>query len=82
LQARWGRATVVEKVSPYSYKLLTDEGTVRTLHANLLRRFVNQLSTVGVIFEEESEFGQVDHYPIADDIPPDPKVDNSSDKYD
>jgi len=33
----------------------------------LLRKFVNQINTVGIIFEEESDFGKVNHYPIAGD---------------
>jgi len=51
----------------YSFNVLMENGAIRTLHANLLKKIVNQINTVGIIFEEESDFGKVHHYPISGD---------------
>jgi len=62
--ARWqGPGTVTAKLSPCSYRVALDTGAVRTLHANHLRRFVSRVASVGVIFEDDSEFGSIEYCP-------------------
>jgi Integrase core domain len=59
--SRWiGPATVVLKVSDNSYNVLTENGAIRTLHADKLRFFNNRVSNVGVVFEDDSEFGKLE----------------------
>jgi len=45
------------------YRLSLDDGSVRVLHANSLRNYVSRVQSVGVIFDDESEFGAVIPYP-------------------
>ena len=64
--ARWqGPGTITAKLSPYSYRVSLDTGAVRTLHANDLRRFIPRVSSVGVIFEDDTDFGQIEYCPAA-----------------
>ena len=64
--ARWqGPGTVTAKLSPYSYRISLDTGAVRTLHANDLRRFIPRVNSVGVIFEDDTDFGQIEYCPTA-----------------
>ena len=66
LLAQWlGPATVVAKVSPHSYRISLDSGAVRVLHANHLRPFVARVSSVGVIFEEDEDFGKIEYCPTS-----------------
>src|SRR5215469_6859654 len=58
LVSRWmGPATVVGKKSPYSYTVALDNGSVRLLHANQLKPFYLRINALGVMFEDEEEFG-------------------------
>ena len=62
--SRWvGPGTVNLKVSENSYHVALDDGSVRHIHANKLRRFVPQVSNIGVVFEEDDQFGGVHYYP-------------------
>src|SRR6267154_2277756 len=59
LVSEWlGPATVVEVVSDFSYRVALNTGAVRTLHANKLRKYVNRVNVVGVIFDEDRDFGE------------------------
>jgi hypothetical protein len=67
LVSQWvGPATVVSVVSKYSYRIALDSGSIRTLHANRLRKFVSRINTVGVIYEEDSDFGDLECCPYRD----------------
>ena len=63
LLSRWiGPATIVSKVAENSYSVLCDDGSIKTLHADKLRPFVNRIANVGIIFDDsdDNEFGSID----------------------
>ena len=37
--------------------------SVRHMHANKLRKFIPRVANIGVIFEEDEEFGDISYYP-------------------
>jgi len=60
--ARWkGPGTITAKLSPYSYRVALNSGAVRTLHVNDLRRFIPRVASVGVIFEDDSDFDHIEY---------------------
>ena len=69
LKSKWmGPATVTAVLSPYSYRIALGDGSVRTLHANRLRKYNLRIQTVGVIFEDDSDFGNIEYCPIVDEL--------------
>ena len=52
-----GPATTTEVVSDYSYRIALSTGSVGVLHVNKLRKFVNRVNSVGVIYDEDKDFG-------------------------
>jgi hypothetical protein len=61
--AQWqGPGTITAILSPHSYRVALDTGAVRTLHANDLRKFVARVDSVGVIFDDDTEFGRIETY--------------------
>ena len=66
LKARWqGPASIQARVSAYSYRILLPDGSLRTLHANKLRKFINNINHIGIIFDEERDFGDVVYAPVS-----------------
>jgi len=64
LLAQWqGPATVVARVSSHSYRVSLDTGAVKVFHANHLRRFIARVDSVGVIFEDDEDFGRIEYCP-------------------
>lgn len=64
LLKKWkGPARVVRRTRPNRYTVSLDDGSQRHVHANKLRPFVQRVGTVGVIFEEDHEFGDVPEIP-------------------
>src|SRR3989441_2472643 len=60
LISEWiGPATVVGFVSDYGYRIALNTGAVRILHANNLRKFIARVNVVGVIYDEDKEFGEI-----------------------
>jgi len=59
---------VISKISPYSYRLLIEDGATRTLHANRLRKFITQVNSIGIVFEADNEFGRLDTCLISADV--------------
>ena len=62
--ARWKRGTVVKVRSPNSYSIQTPDGACRQLHANKLRLFVARVQHVGIINDQDAEFGAVEYFPV------------------
>lgn len=60
LAAKWlGPAKVVSRERPYTYLVdLGDRGR-RSVHANKLRPYITRVNVVGVIFEDDKEFGEI-----------------------
>ena len=64
LVSEWiGPATVVGIVSNYGYRIALNTGAIRILHANNLRKFVTRINAVGVIYDEDKDFGSIECCP-------------------
>lgn len=71
LKPKWiGPATVIERPRPYSYRIEFADGTQKTVHANKLRRYHSRVNTVGVIFDEDKDFGRVEWVPRKTNVCP------------
>src|SRR5207247_7711185 len=65
LVSEWiGPGTIVEVVSANSYKVSLSSGAIRTLHANKLRKLVSRAQTVGVLYDEDRDFGDIEVCPV------------------
>jgi len=66
LLANWqGPAVVSEILSEHAYRIVLDNGSSRTLHANNLRRYVSKVQAMGVIFEGDTDFGEIECCPAS-----------------
>ena len=69
LYVRWtGPSEIIDKVNPHSYKVKLPESSIRHVHANKIRKFHARVHTIGVIFEDDVEFGEIHSTPV--EIPP------------
>jgi hypothetical protein len=67
LLSKWtGPGTITAVLSSYSYRVALDNGAVKELHANHLRRWVSRVNSLGVVFEEDGDFGPIEVYPTDD----------------
>jgi hypothetical protein len=67
LYSRWqGPATIKRVRSPYSYDIDMGDGSVRHLHANRIRPFIERVETVAVsmVSDGDSDFGHIRFAPI------------------
>ncbi|XP_064470511.1 uncharacterized protein LOC135384989 [Ornithodoros turicata] len=65
MKAKWkGPAEVTERVRPDSYRVKMPDGSERWVHANKLRSYIARVDAVGVIFDEDVEFGEVNTCPV------------------
>ena len=71
LYARWiGPCNIVELRAPYSYMIELPDSSVRHVHANRIRPWVTRVNMVGIIKEDDDDFGDVTYAPtVADDLP-------------
>ena len=66
LKSRWMSGTVVKAVDNCSYSVATTDGAVRVVHASMLRPFLANVAAVGVMFDQDSDFGPVLYDPTLD----------------
>ncbi|GFR23547.1 transposon Ty3-G Gag-Pol polyprotein, partial [Trichonephila clavata] len=60
IYARWtGPGEIIQHHPPHSYKVKLPDGTVRHVHVNKIRKYHPRALTVGVIFEDDHEFGEI-----------------------
>ncbi|GFV49617.1 hypothetical protein TNCV_1484731 [Trichonephila clavipes] len=60
IYARWtGPGEIIQHHPPYSYKVKLSDGTVRHVHVNKIRKYHPRALAVGVIFEDDHEFGEI-----------------------
>ena len=65
LKAQWiGPVPILSKVSSYSYRVKLPNIGIKIFHANNLRRYTSRVSSLGVIFDDEAEFGNVETCPV------------------
>ena len=73
LYARWiGLCNILEVRAPYSYLIELSDSSVRHVHANRIRPWVTRLNMVGIIKEDDDDFGDVPYAPtdpVVDDLP-------------
>jgi len=61
LLSQWmGPVTAIRKISDFSHEVELENGRVRKLHANKLRHFQARVDTLGVIFDEDEDMGNVE----------------------
>ncbi|GFT25602.1 retrovirus-related Pol polyprotein from transposon 17.6 [Trichonephila clavipes] len=60
IYARWtGPGEIIQHHPPHSYKVKLSDGTVRHVHVNKIRKYHPRTLAVGVIFEDDHEFGEI-----------------------
>ncbi|GFX18903.1 retrovirus-related Pol polyprotein from transposon 17.6 [Trichonephila clavipes] len=60
IYARWtGPGEIIQHHPPHSYKVKLSDGTVRHVHVNKIRKYHPRALAVGVIFEDDHEFGEI-----------------------
>ena len=60
IYSRWhGLCTITQVREPYSYVIDMSDGSRRHLHANGIRKFIVRTHLVGIIKEDDHEFGEV-----------------------
>ncbi|GFX97670.1 retrovirus-related Pol polyprotein from transposon 17.6 [Trichonephila clavipes] len=60
IYARWtGPGEIIQHHPPHSYKVKLSDGTVRHVHMNKIRKYHPRALAVGVIFEDDYEFGEI-----------------------
>lgn len=66
MHPKWiGPVKIKERKRPDSYVVQFEDGTERWVHANRLRKYYVRTNNVGVIFEEDAEFGEVESTPCS-----------------
>ena len=63
---------IVEVRAPYSYLIELPDSSVRHVHANRIRPCVTRVNMVGIIREDDDDFGNVPYAPtdpVVDDLP-------------
>ncbi|GFT09116.1 retrovirus-related Pol polyprotein from transposon opus [Trichonephila clavipes] len=58
-------ATIIEITRPYSANVELDDGGIRELHFDKLRPYIARVGQVGLIFDQDSDFGDL-HYASTD----------------
>jgi len=64
LLSKWtGPGTITAVLSNNSYRIALDSGAVKELHANHLRKWIARVNSLGVVFEDDEDFGKIEAYP-------------------
>lgn len=62
--ARWtGPVTIVKKKTAYSYLVQMSDGSTKHVHANKIRPFKVSTNNIGVIYEVDDDFGEIESIP-------------------
>ncbi|GFU21181.1 retrovirus-related Pol polyprotein from transposon 17.6 [Trichonephila clavipes] len=60
IYARWtGPGEIIQQHPPHSYKVKLPDGNVRHVYVNKTRKYHPRALGVGVIFEDDHEFGEI-----------------------
>ena len=57
-----GPARIHTKVNDYTYLVEMPNGAVRKLHADKIRKYTQRIQSIGVIFDDEEDFGSIPSY--------------------
>ena len=65
LCSRWkGPGEIMDRKSPHSFTVKLPDGSIRHLHQNKLRKYIQPIRTIGIIYEDDQEFGEIQHAPL------------------
>lgn len=67
LLSKWEIAEVTGVISENTYSVVLQNGAVKTLHSDHLRKFIAPVQSVGVVFEEDEEMGNISCVPMLSD---------------
>ncbi|GFQ66302.1 retrovirus-related Pol polyprotein from transposon opus [Trichonephila clavata] len=84
-----GPAKVIKLTRPHSCLVQMEDGNTRELHVNKLRPYISRVDQVGIIFDQDSDFGELHYAPtdkenqpnIDDELNQMPDVLNTQQKY-
>ncbi|GFY67749.1 retrovirus-related Pol polyprotein from transposon opus [Trichonephila inaurata madagascariensis] len=65
-----GPAKVVKLTSPHSCLVQMEDGSTRELHVNKLRPYISRVDHVGVIFDQDNDFGELHYVPTDKETQP------------
>ncbi|GFW34083.1 hypothetical protein TNCV_287671 [Trichonephila clavipes] len=65
-----GPAKVVALTRPHSCLVQMEDGSTRELHINKLRPYISRVDHVGVIFDQDSDFGELHYVPTDKETQP------------
>ena len=69
LQAQWlGPVSILAQVSPYSYQVKMPNSGIKVFHANHLRRYTSRIGCLGVVFDDDTDFGQIETCPTDKEV--------------
>jgi Reverse transcriptase (RNA-dependent DNA polymerase)/RNase H-like domain found in reverse transcriptase len=64
MKSQWkGPAVITAIVSDNSYLVTQENGSSRVIHANDLRKFHSRVDAIGIIFDNDEDFGRIETYP-------------------
>ncbi|GFQ95984.1 retrovirus-related Pol polyprotein from transposon opus [Trichonephila clavata] len=58
-----GPAKVVNLTRPHSFLVQMEDGNTRELHVNKLRPYISRVDHVGIIFDQDTDFGELHYAP-------------------
>ncbi|GFR01782.1 retrovirus-related Pol polyprotein from transposon opus, partial [Trichonephila clavata] len=84
-----GPAKVVKLSRPHSFLVRMEDGNTRELHVNKLRPYISRVDHVGIIFDQDTDFGELHYAPTDKENQPNidielnqmPDVLNAQQKY-
>lgn len=53
--------------SVHSYAVILTDGSIRYLHQNILLKYIEPITSIGVIYEIDEKFGPAQHAPVVQD---------------
>src|SRR5437867_1763307 len=67
--AKWiGPLIITAKLATNNYRVANKDGTTRKLHADDLRKWTARTASIGIVYEGEDEFGDIETCPTKADI--------------
>ncbi|GFQ85693.1 transposon Ty3-I Gag-Pol polyprotein [Trichonephila clavata] len=68
LLKKWmGPASIIELPRPHTARVKMDDGSEKELHFNKLRPYIARIEQIGLIFDQDDEFGEL-HYAPTDTV--------------
>jgi len=69
LLKKWiGPVRIIKLTRPHSVLVQLEDGATRELHVNKIRPFIARVEQVGLIFEQDEEFGDISYAPTGEKV--------------